>query len=99
MSKLPGYTRPQAQELTSRLLEPRRFIQVVAGARQVGKTTLAGQAARQSGLPTRYASADEPTLRGVQWIEQQWEAARGLTDAADTDGALLVLDEVQKVTG
>ena len=52
MSKLSGYTRPQAQELTSRLLEPRRFIQVVAGARQVGKTTLAGQAARQSGLPT-----------------------------------------------
>ena len=99
MSKLSGYTRPQAQELTSRLLEPRRFIQVVAGARQVGKTTLAGQAARQSGLPTRYASADEPTLRGVQWIEQQWEAARSLTDAADTDGALLVLDEVQKVTG
>ncbi len=69
-----SYVRPQTQEFIRRLLEPRRFIQVVAGARQVGKTTLAGQAARQSGLPTRYASADEPTLRGIQWIEQQWEA-------------------------
>lgn len=99
MSKSSPYFRPQTQELVHRLREPRRFIQVVAGARQVGKTTLAEQAARQSCLPTRYASADEPTLRGVQWIEQQWEAARSLADGADADGALLVLDEVQKVTG
>jgi predicted AAA+ superfamily ATPase len=28
----------------ARLLEPRRFLQVVAGPRQVGKTTLVGQA-------------------------------------------------------
>ena len=99
MSKSSPYSRPQTQELVHRLREPWRFIQVVAGSRQVGKTTLADQAARQSGLPTRYASADEPTLRGVQWIEQQWEAARSLADGADADGALLVLDEVQKVTG
>ena len=85
------------QELVRRLAEPRRFIQVVAGARQVGKTTLVGQAARQSGLPACFASADEPTLRDAQWVEQQWEAARSLVN--DADGALLVLDEVQKVTG
>ena len=99
MSKSSSYSRPQTQELVQQLREPHRFIQVVAGSRQVGKTTLAEQAARQSGLPTRYASADEPSLRGVQWIEQQWEAARSLADGADADGALLVLDEVQKVTG
>ena len=97
MSTAFQYHRPWADELAGRLREPRRFMQVVAGSRQVGKTTLAGQAAERSGLPTRYASADEPTLRGVGWIEQQWEAARGLADAADADGALLVLDEVQKV--
>ena len=97
MSTAFQYRRPWADELAGRLREPRRFMQVVAGSRQVGKTTLAGQAAERSGLPTRYASADEPTLRGVGWIEQQWEAARGLADAADADGALLVLDEVQKV--
>ena len=82
-----------------RLREPRRFIQVLAGSRQVGKTTLAGQAAERSGLPTRHVSADEPTLRDTHWIQQQWEAARKLADDADAEGALLVLDEVQKVMG
>ena len=65
----------------------------------MGKTTLAGQAAKRSGLPTRHVSADEPTLRDTLWIQQQWEAARSLADAADAEGALLVLDEVQKVAG
>ncbi len=82
-----------------RLREPRRFIQVLAGSRQVGKTTLAGRAAARSGLPSRHASADEPTLRDTHWIQQQWEAARNLAVEADAEGALLVLDEVQKVTG
>ena len=82
-----------------RLAEPRRFIQVLAGARQVGKTTLAQQAADRSGLPFRYASADEPTLRGPVWLAQQWEAGRLLADRAGSSGALLVLDEIQKVPG
>ncbi len=76
--------------------EPRRFIQVVAGARQVGKTTLITQVAERSGLPFRYASADEPTLRGPEWIAQQWDAARILAGDAGDDGALLILDEIQK---
>ena len=38
-----AYTRPQAATLARRLAEPRRFIQVVAGPRQVGKTTLVQQ--------------------------------------------------------
>ena len=96
MSTAFRYQRPWTDELVRRLREPRRFLQVVAGSRQVGKTTLAGQAAERSGLPARYASADEPTLRGGGWIEQQWEAAR-LADAADAGGALLVLDEVQNI--
>ena len=76
--------------------EPRRFIQVVAGPRQVGKTTLITQVAEKSGLPFRYASADEPTLRGPDWIAQQWDAARILAGDAGEDGALLILDEIQK---
>lgn len=96
MSNQP-YIRPQAADLSRRLSEPRRFLQVVAGARQVGKTTLVTQVAERSGLPHRFASADEPTLRGPEWIEQQWEAARLLAREAGNGGALLVLDEVQKV--
>ena len=91
-----SYTRPQTAELLSRLQEPRRFLQVVTGARQVGKTTLVTQVAEQSGFPHRFASADEPTLRGSDWISQQWEAARLMADDAGREGALLILDEVQK---
>ena len=87
------FRRPQAAELARRLAEPRRFVQVVAGARQVGKTTLVQQVSEAAKVTVRYASADEPTLRGADWIAQQWEAAR-LT--AGPAGAILVLDEVQK---
>lgn len=96
---LPQYTRPQAAILARRLEEPRRFLQVISGARQVGKTTLVTQVAAGGTLPHHFASADEPTLRGPQWIEQQWEAARLLARGAGKRGALLVLDEVQKAPG
>ena len=96
MSKEP-FIRPQAAELARRLKEPRRFIQVVSGARQIGKTTLALQVADQSKLPYHFASADEPTLRGNEWIESQWKEARLLADSSKRKGALLILDEVQKV--
>jgi predicted AAA+ superfamily ATPase len=95
MSKKP-YQRPQAAVLAKRLAEPRRFVQVVAGPRQVGKSTLVQQVAGATRIPVRYASADEPTLRGAEWIAQQWEAARL---EAGQRGALLVLDEIQKIPG
>lgn len=95
VSKLP-YTRPQIDTLLTRLREPRRHIQVISGARQVGKTTLALQAAERLDLPYTFASADQPSLRGVDWIEQQWNAARrGARDSPD--GGVLMLDEVQKI--
>ena len=43
------YERVQAGQLARRLGEPRRFIQVVAGPRQVGKTTLVGQVLARAG--------------------------------------------------
>ena len=91
------YTRPQAAELLRRLSERRRFMQVVTGARQVGKTTLVTQIVERARLPYVFASADEPTLRGSGWIDAQWEAARLLLRDTGQGGALLVLDEVQKV--
>src|SRR2546425_418696 len=91
------YTRPQAAELLRRLGERRRFMQVVTGARQVGKTTLVTQVVERARLPYVVASADEPTLRGPEWLDAQWEAARLLLRDTGQGGALLVLDEVQKV--
>jgi len=90
------YKRPLYQTLQSRLKEPRRFLQVLAGPRQVGKTTLARQAMEGSRSRSHYASADEPTLQDRAWIEQQWDLGRL---KAKDGGALLVLDEVQKVPG
>lgn len=87
------YSRPQRAALVERLCEPRKFIQVVTGARQVGKTTLVGQACEGLDLPVRFVSADEPTLRGPQWIDQQWQAARLEAQAGP---GLLVIDEIQK---
>ena len=94
-----AYARPQSETLARRLAEPRRFIQAVAGPRQVGKTTLVQQVTEASRLATRFASADEPTLRGAHWIEQQWEAARLAARDAGKRGAVLVIDEIQKIPG
>lgn len=93
---LGGFERAEGAVLAARLREPRRFIQVLAGPRQVGKTTLVRQVLERAGVPARYASADEPTLRGPQWIAQQWDAAR--LEARD-QRCVLVLDEIQKIPG
>lgn len=91
----PLFERSQAAVLRSRLAEPRRFIQVVAGPRQVGKTTLVQSVIEAGDRPHRYASADSPGLRPIAWLDQQWEAAR--LQAASSGGSVLVLDEVQKL--
>ncbi len=93
--KKSEFRRPQATELAARLAEPRRFLQVVTGPRQVGKSTLVQQVTDELSLPVRYASADEPTLRSAAWISQQWEAAR--LEASAEAGTVLVLDEIQKI--
>ncbi|MGA3171993.1 MAG: ATP-binding protein [Chthoniobacteraceae bacterium] len=83
-------------ELLKRLREKRRFVQVLAGPRQVGKTTVVRQVMEASKMPAHYASADEPTMRDRTWLEQQWDIAR-LKAREGKAGALLVLDEIQKV--
>lgn len=83
-------------ELVKRLKEKRRFVQVLAGPRQVGKTTVVRQVMAAAQVPVHYASADEPTLRDRTWVERQWDIAR-LKAGMGMPGALLVLDEIQKV--
>lgn len=93
------YKRPIFQMLLKRLREPGRFIQVLAGPRQAGKTVLARQVMEELAIPGHYASADEPTLRHRIWIEQQWDIARlQINPQRGIKEALLVLDEVQKVS-
>jgi hypothetical protein len=99
MSKRAPFARPHGRDLARRLAGPRRFLQVVAGPRQVGKTTLVRQVLAELRLPAVQVSADEPSLRGRGWIEQQWEAARLLAKESGRRGAVLSLDEVHKVPG
>ena len=94
------FKRAAFHTLLKRIQEPRRFIQVLAGPRQTGKTTIARQAMEAVEIPVHFATADEPTLRDHPWIAQQWEMARlKLNEKNRKKGALLILDEVPKVTG
>ena len=91
------FKRPIFGSLLKRIQEKRRFIQVLAGPRQVGKTTLARQVMEASGLPSQYVSADEPTLQDRFWLNQQWDIARMKISA--NKPALLIIDEIQKISG
>jgi len=94
------YKRSLFPILWKRMLEPRRFLQVLVGPRQTGKTTLARQIAKELAIPVHYASADEPTLQDRAWISQQWDIARALARKNHrTQPALLIIDEIQKVHG
>ena len=91
------FERAQASTLAERLGERRRFLQVVAGPRQVGKTTLVQQVLERSKLPSLFVAGDEPELHGRDWLETSWARARMLARKAGSSGAVLALDEIQKV--
>lgn len=82
--------------LQQRAGEPRRFIQVLQGPRQVGKTTLVHQCMAHLGLPFHYATADEASPHDKTWLIQQWDLAR-IKAHANKEGAVLIIDEVQKI--
>ena len=84
------------QTVTKRLKEPRMFIQVLCGPRQVGKTTLITQALRETAIPHVYASADDAPDVSSIWLRQIWDKARLGCKQAGGD-YLLVVDEVQKI--
>ncbi len=95
---MPEFRRPLFDLLLERIQQPRGFIQVLAGPRQVGKTTLVRQVLAATDIPSHYASADDPTLRDRAWIETQWARARLRAREGGAQGGLLVLDEAQKIT-
>lgn len=92
-----SFTRVHCTILKKRLSEERRYIQVLSGPRQSGKTTIALQTAELLRGEVHYASADEPSLKNSVWIEQQWETARFLLQSSKTKRIFLLLDEIQKI--
>jgi uncharacterized protein len=93
-----AFTRTLVKELAVACRRRPALIQVIAGPRQVGKTTAAAQLVRLLGWPNVLAAADLPLPPGPEWIETQWQLARTLKPSAGQK-VLLVLDEVQKVRG
>lgn len=90
--------RAQKKVLARRIeSEPRQFIQVLYGPRQVGKTTLALQFMDTTTLPVHFASADLVCSGQSSWISQQWESARIRLRQSEQNLAVLVIDEIQKI--
>ena len=66
--------RAEINELTARLKEPRKFIQVIVGPRQVGKTTMVSQAMEQIDIPRLFFSADN-IFASDEWLAEKWQSA------------------------
>ena len=64
------FEKPELKTLKSRFQETRRFIQVVSGPRQVGKTTMVGQLLENYPLPYHFAGADAVPSANATWISQ-----------------------------
>jgi len=90
------YKRSAYQILEKRLHEKRKFIQVLMGPRQVGKTTLVTQLLENTKLPHHFVSADSVPNSNATWLIQQWELAR-LKCSQKQREFLLVIDEIQKL--
>lgn len=91
------YKRAEYQIVKSRLEESRRFIQVLMGARQVGKSTLVKQVLQDIEIPFQFHSADNVPATNSAWISNCWAGLRSLMKIKEWDSAILIIDEIQKI--
>ena len=93
------YQRKQYHTLFSRMQEKRRFIQVIMGPRQVGKSTLMKQVVNALDIPFVFYPADAVPFTQLSWISDCWNAARAKMRVEGLKELILVIDEIQKITG
>ncbi|MEY2836430.1 MAG: hypothetical protein RLZZ557_2092 [Bacteroidota bacterium] len=91
------FERPHLQQVVKRIQEPRKFIQVILGPRQVGKTTLVNQLVQKYASESLVVSADAVGASNSFWLEQQWETSRIKLKQSGAKEFLLVVDEIQKI--
>ncbi|MCF6271484.1 MAG: ATP-binding protein [Melioribacteraceae bacterium] len=91
------YQRPTIKTLEKRLSEKRKYIQLLAGPRQVGKTTLISQYIKTAKAPTYYVSADNQSSEGSMWISKHWETVRLKLKTSKRKVYILIIDEIQKI--
>jgi len=90
------FLRNLTKKIADRMNESRRFIQIVIGARQTGKTTSVEQAAESVKIPQHFASADNAQLLSREWLNNEWQKARHIQKKSGKE-ALLIIDEIQKI--
>jgi len=90
------FQRSVLQEIKKRVLEPRKFIQVLAGPRQVGKTTVVKQVLQQISMLHYYVTADDLYTADSTWIRREWDNARLQLQQSGASEILFIIDEVQK---
>lgn len=93
------YKRVQYEILTKRLAEKRRFIQVIMGPRQVGKSTLMKQVVKNQDIPYMFYTADAVPITNFGWISDCWNAARVKMKVENLPEIILIIDEIQKIIG
>ena len=91
------YKRPEFQTIKNRLEERRKFIQVVMGPRQVGKSTVVKQVLGEIRTPYQFFSADNVPATSTEWVSNCWAAVRSLMTARGYTEMILVIDEIQKI--
>ena len=91
------YKRSEYQIIRKRLEEPRRFIQVVMGPRQVGKSTVVKQVLQDIDLPFLLFSADNVPASNSAWVSNCWAAVRSQKESKAYGSVILVIDEIQKI--
>lgn len=91
------YKRVEYQVITKRLKEQRKFIQVVMGARQIGKSTVVKQVLKDLNAPYQLFSADNVPATNSTWISDCWAAVRSLKESKGWESVILVIDEIQKI--
>lgn len=91
------FIRHHYQQLQKRMEEPRHFIEVVVGPRQVGKTTLVKQVLNSTKMGYHHVAADNVPTNQTNWISEVWNTARSKMRASGANEYLLVIDEIQKI--
>jgi len=91
------YERIELQRVIKVLNEPKRFIQVLVGPRQIGKTTLINQLVQKITVPYLFESADAVAASDKTWIEKIWNNTRQSIQEYNSGEYLLVIDEIQKI--
>jgi predicted AAA+ superfamily ATPase len=91
------YKRTEYKTIMNRLLEERKFIQVVMGPRQVGKSTVVKQVLKDIDIPYQFYSADNVPATNSAWISDCWSAVRSLKENKGWNDVILVIDEIQKI--